>query len=124
MDDRIAVAAANPVRRGVLVAIAVATIILPQVDLYRTLTRFMSKAEALDSLIRLLATIDSARYTIPGLACAVLVLMCMKPRRAVAVLLGLLAMAYVFLNPQGPFSLLSVLLWLYVAIITYRVRNS
>jgi hypothetical protein len=81
--------------------------------------RFMPAAEAWSVFPLAMASPSS----VVALACSILVLLCVKPRRVVAVLLALLALSYAFERGAGPGPLVSVLLWLYVAIVTFRAAR-
>jgi len=111
-----------------LVAIAAATLALPQIELYDTLRRFMSHDEAIRIVTTGFLGIVSTPWAVIGFACAVVVILCMKPRKHVALLLAFLAVGYLALKGAlgregvmiGPFSLLTTILWLYVAVSTFR----
>jgi hypothetical protein len=115
----------------IIMAIALATFCLPQLELYETLVRFMSPDEALRILITGFVDIALTPWAIAGVACSVLVLFCIKPRKDVALLIAFLAISYLVLKAVlgrdlviiGPYSLLTIILWLYVAVSTYKAAK-
>ena len=107
-------------RKGGLAAIAAVTLVLPPLGVFLALIRFVPAAEAWSVFPLAMSSLSSA----VALACPILVLLCAKPRRLVAVLLGLLAVVYAFQTVAGPYPLASVLLWLYVAIVTFRAARA
>src|SRR5688572_8840684 len=82
----------------ILAAIALATVFLPLLELYQTLVRFMSPDEALAIFTTGFVGIASTPWAIAGIACSVLVLFCIKPRKDIALLLAFLAVGYIILK--------------------------
>jgi|RhiMethySRZTD1v2_1073278.scaffolds.fasta_scaffold1948498_1 hypothetical protein len=131
VDRRMPVTPVTWTRRFVLIAIASATLFLPQFELFDTLGRFMSADEALRILSAGFLGIASTPWAIAGIACSILVLFCARPRKDVAAVIGLLAVGYLVLKGVlgrdfvlvGPFTLLTFILWLYVSISTFRAAT-
>jgi hypothetical protein len=130
---RVSVGGTFPIGRLLLlVAIALATIALPFVQLYATLSRFMTRQETMAFLVDRLASILGTPWAVIGVACSALVLVCLRPHKIIAFALALLASLYPIamgllgrdLVFVGPYSLLAVALWLYVAISTWRTAHA
>ncbi len=106
-------------RTVLLVTLAIVTLILPCLQLFVTVSRYTSYEEA----VQLLPAILGTPWALGASVNAVLVIMCVKPSKAVSLVLAAFALTYALLiitmaGPLvsfGPFILIAVLLWLYVA---------
>jgi hypothetical protein len=119
-------------RRVVLAAAALISLLLPYIQIYASLANFSPSDEAIRIIRSDFPSLASTPWAIVGMLNSILVLLCVIPKKTTAVALTILSVVYVVLMVEfgralvmvGPFILLTVAIWLYVAASTFRrTRN-